>query len=216
MHLALTRLTSGLAGPNQNGSCSKHANSVWWSGCLPSAMISVMISVFATWVSFSTFRVRDQRSPRPCRDSLQMPSSTALSNEHVQAILWNVLSWNVRCLIFNLHISLGNREIKVKSCNSDGGQSPWEGAKTCRDHFWHLGRVPQKHEIVSRICCMMHACCGRQMWVKGNWIQQLQPALHAVLRAMIAAHWAVVIVVTLTGRLPPWPYTKHSCHTAGS
>ena len=98
MHLALT---SGLAGPqNQNGSCSKRANSVWWSGCLPSAMISVMISVFATWVSFSTFRVRDQRSPRPCRESLQMPSSTALSNEHVQAILWNVLSWNVRCLIF--------------------------------------------------------------------------------------------------------------------
>ena len=88
--------------------------------------------------------------------------------------------------------------------------------RTCRDHFWHLGWDPQKHEIVSRICCMMHVCCGRQMSVKGNWIRQLQPVLNVVPMAVTATRWAVVIVVTPTGPLPPWPYAKHSWHTAGS
>ena len=108
-----------------------------------------------------------------------------------------------------------SKESKGRS-GSDGRRSPWDGAKTCRDHFWHLGWVPQKHEIVSRICCMMHVCCGRQMSVKGNWIRQLQPVLNVVPMAVTATRWAVVIVVTPTGPLPPWPYAKHSWHTAGS
>ena len=108
-----------------------------------------------------------------------------------------------------------SKESKGRS-GSDGRRSRWDGAKTCRDHFWHLGWVPQKHEIVSRICCMMHVCCGRQMSVKGNWIRQLQPVLNVVPMAVTATRWAVVIVVTPTGPLPPWPYTKHSWHTAGS
>ena len=57
---------------------------------------------------------------------------------------------------------------------------------------------------------------GRQMSVKGNWIRQLQPVLNVVPMAVTATRWAVVIVVTPTGPLPPWPYTKHSWHTAGS
>ena len=60
-------------------SCSKHANSVWWSMCLPCAMIRVMITVFATWVSSSTFRVRDQRSPRPSSTALTCPSNSLKS-----------------------------------------------------------------------------------------------------------------------------------------
>ena len=53
----------------------------------------------------------------------------------------------------------------------------WDGAKTCRDHFWHLGRVPQKHEIASRICCMMHVPCCQQM--KGiRWVIWSTPVRH--------------------------------------
>ena len=81
------------------------------------AMISVFATCSAPLCKFLPLLCKLERIPRPRRESLQMPSSTALGNEDVQAIRKG-LCWNVRSLIFNLHISLGNREIKGTYCNS--------------------------------------------------------------------------------------------------
>ena len=145
----------------RRSSCRKHANSVWWSGCLPSAMISVMISVFATWVSFSTFELGIKEVPdlvvSPCKCRVPLLSAMNMSKQ----FFWNVLSWNVRCLIFNLHISLGNREITVKSCSSDGGQSPGRELRHAVTTFdilvspseaWH-----RKQDMLHAAWCMLVA-----------------------------------------------------------
>ena len=270
--------------------------------------LSVMISVFATWVSFYTFWVRHQRSPRPCRESLQMPSSTALSNEHVQAILWNVLSWNVRCLIFFGPQSLQKWLLANASAEAAAAsmqtQCDDQGVCQVRWSVWWSVCLPREFPFllfelgikevpdlaVSPCKCRVPlllamnmskqffetSCHGMSdawslnctyLWATEKSRLNLAAVMegkapgrelrHAVttfdvlgdsLRSMrsqagyaawcmfvavgrceakaiesgslnlwmIAAHWAVVIVVTLTGRLPPWPCTKHSCHTAGS
>ena len=107
--------------------CACHVRwSEWWSLCLPREFPPLLFEL-------GTKEVPDLAvSPCKCLVPLLW---------HVQAILWKVLSWNVRCLIFNLHISLGNRQIKIKSCSTDGEQSHLQEATTCRDHLWHLGRV---------------------------------------------------------------------------
>ena len=82
------------------------------------AMISVFATCSAPLCKFLPLLCKLERIPRPRRESLQMPTSTALGNKDVQAILRKGLCWNVRSLIFNLHISLGNREIKGAYCSS--------------------------------------------------------------------------------------------------
>ena len=99
--------------------CACHVRwSEWWSLCLPREFPPLLFEL----------------------GTKEVPDLVPLL-WHVQAILWKVLSWNVGCLIFNLHISLGNRQIKIKSCSTDGEQSHLQEATTCRDHLWHLGRV---------------------------------------------------------------------------
>ena len=94
----------------RGSSWSKHAKSVRRLVRLP--------RVVTPLCKFLPLLCKLERIPRPRRESLQMLSSTALGNEDVQTIFQKALCWNVRSLIFNLQISLGNREIKGTYCSS--------------------------------------------------------------------------------------------------
>ena len=77
----------------RGSSWSKHAKSVWRLVRLP--------RVVTPLCEFLPLLCKLERIPRPRRESLQMPTSTALGNEDVQAIRKG-MCWNVRSLIFNL------------------------------------------------------------------------------------------------------------------